>query len=272
MAKQYPLPDESQGRFPVTPKGLKWYLGSIIALVIFLYILASYFTESSPDRVIEGLPIIFRFVVNDLWPPNWGYIDTVFFALLETWNIALISTTIAVVLALPISFIAASNLNRNVFFYQIVRNALNLLRTIPEVILAVLFVAVVGIGAVSGILALIVFSLGILAKLISETIESIDRGPMEAVRASGGNVYQVIKYGVMPQIKPQYASYSLYVLEINVKASVVLGFVGAGGIGIILRQQLSLFNYSNVASIIIVLFIAISLIDFISNRLRERLE
>ncbi|PYZ92037.1 phosphonate ABC transporter, permease protein PhnE [Salipaludibacillus keqinensis] len=262
----------AQKRHPLTPKGFKWYLGSALFLVVGLYILAAYQTQAFPDRVIEGLPIMFYFVVDDLWPPNWSYLPRVAMSLLETWNMALFSTTLAAIFALPMSFLAASNINQNSYFYQFIRNFLNLLRTIPEIILAVLFVALVGIGAVSGILALFVFSLGILAKLVSETIEAIDPGPVEAIRASGGNVFQVITFGVMPQILPQFASYSLYVLEINVKASVVLGFVGAGGIGIILRQQLSMFNYDNVATIIFMTFLTITIIDLISNRVRERLE
>ncbi|WP_078593118.1 phosphonate ABC transporter, permease protein PhnE [Evansella clarkii] len=272
MEKQENNQPTEQKKYPLTPKGVKWYIGSVIAVVIGLYFLAAYQTEAFPDRVIDGLPIIFLFAVDDLWPPNWSYLPRVAMALLETWNMALFSTTLAALVALPVSFIASSNINRNPLFYQGVRNFLNLLRTIPEIILAVLFVALVGIGAVSGILALFVFSIGILAKLISETIEAIDPGPVEAVRASGGNVFQVITFGIMPQILPQFASYTLYVLEINVKASVVLGFVGAGGIGIILRQQLNTFNYANVATIILVTFVAISIIDLISNRVRERLE
>lgn len=272
MAKQDNKQTTAQKRHFITPKRLKWTLGSSLLLVLVLYILSIYQTTAYPNRVIEGFPIIVNFVIDDLWPPNWSYFPRVAMSLLETWNMALFSTTFAALVALPMSFLAASNINRNAYFYQFIRNFLNLLRTIPEIILAVLFVALVGIGAVSGILALSVFSVGILAKLISETIEAIDPGPVEAIRASGGNVFQVIVFGVIPQILPQYASYSLYVLEINVKASVVLGFVGAGGIGIILRQQLSLFNYNNVATIIIVLFLTITIIDLISNRLRGRLE
>ncbi len=259
-------------RIVLMPRRFKFFILGIILLVLMLYMGAAYLTQSYPTRVIEGFPIIFLFVVNDLWPPSWEYFTSVLEPLLETWNIALFGTTFGAVLAMPVSFMAAANINRNNTFYRVVRFFFNILRTVPEIILAVLFVALVGIGDVSGILALTVLTIGIIGKLLSETIEAVDPGPMEAIRASGGNTLQVIRYGVIPQILPQYASYTLYSLEINVKASVVLGFVGAGGIGIILRQQLSMFNYENVAAIIFVLFITISLIDFISNRLRERLE
>ena len=110
-----------------------------------------------------------------------------------------------------------------------------------------------------------------MAKLISETIEAIDPNPLEAIRAVGGNVIQVIWYGVMPQILPHFASYTLYVLEINVRASIILGFVGAGGIGLILKQQLNLFNFGNVSTIILMTFVAVTIIDMLSNLIRERL-
>lgn len=264
-------PDKSE-RIVLTPMRFKLSILGILLLVIMLYIAAAYQTEAFPQRVIEGFPIIFLFVVEDLWPPSWSYFTNVLQPLLETWNIALFGTTFGAILALPVSFLAAANINTNLTFYRIIRFFFNILRTVPEIILAVLFVALVGIGDISGILALTVLTIGIIGKLLSESIESVDPGPLEAIRASGGNTLQVIRYAVIPQILPQYASYTLYSLEINVKASVVLGFVGAGGIGIILRQQLSMFNYENVAAIIFTLFVVITIIDFISNKLRERLE
>lgn len=137
--------------------------------------------------------------------------------------------------------------------------------------LAVIFVGLFGIGVFPGILALIIFSLGILAKLISETIEAVDMNPMEAMRASGGNTLQVIWYALVPQVLPQYTSLVLYVFEINIRASVVLGLVGAGGIGLILNQQLGFYNYPNAMAIIIIIFVVVILIEYISNKIREAL-
>lgn len=244
----------------------------IIAVVVTLYILAVIATDSNPIRVIEGFEHIWNFVKDDLFPPNLDYFTRVWEPLLETWNIAIFGTTFGALLALPVSFLAAGNITTNKYLYRIFRFIFNIIRTVPEVILAVLFVALVGIGDVSGILALTVLTVGIIGKLLSESIESIDPGPIEAIQASGGNKLQVIRYAVLPQVLPQYVSYTLYSLEINVKASVILGFVGAGGIGIILRQQLAMFNYDRVATIILTIFIVVTIIDFISNRVRERLE
>ncbi|GAA0383151.1 phosphonate ABC transporter, permease protein PhnE [Bacillus horti] len=261
----------SLDKIPIVAPKAKRTLFIILTVVIGLYVISAIFTEAYPDKIVTGLPIAVQFVVQDLFPPNLSYYKTVFTRVLETWNIALLSTTLAVIFCLPFSFLAASNINRSKTLYNVVRFFLNVLRTIPELIMAVILVGIVGIGALPGIGALFIFSLGILAKLISETIEAIDPGPLEAIKATGGNTLQVIWYGVMPQILPHYASYSLYVLEINVRASVVLGFVGAGGVGLILKQQLSLFNYGNVSMIILITFVVVTIIDFISNRLRERL-
>ncbi|WP_010283253.1 phosphonate ABC transporter, permease protein PhnE [Bacillus timonensis] len=258
-------------KIPVVPTKTKATIGSIFTVVIAFYVISATFTEAYPNKIATGMPIVLDFIVKDLFPPNLGYADTVLESLIETWNMALLSTTLSAIIALPISFFAASNINKNKGFYNIVRFILNILRTIPELILAVILVALVGIGALAGVLALFIFSVGILAKLISETIEAIDPNPLEAIRATGGNIVQVIWYGVLPQILPHFTSYSLYVLEINVRASVVLGFVGAGGIGLILKKQLAMFNYGNVSTIVIMTFIAVTIIDFISNRIRERL-
>jgi phosphonate transport system permease protein len=258
-------------KIPLSTPKAKATLFTILAAVFGFYFISSIYTEAYPNKIIEGLPIAIDFVLSDLIPPNWSYYKTVSEKLLETWNIALISTSFAAVFCLPFAFLAASNINKNKTAYTLIRFFLNILRTIPELILAVVLVGIVGLGAISGIGALFIFSLGILAKLISETIEAVDPGPLEAIRATGGNVLQVIWYGVMPQILPNYTSYSLYVLEINVRASVVLGFVGAGGIGHILKQQLAFFNFGNVSMIILMTFVAVTLIDYISNRIRERL-
>lgn len=263
---------KSSGRISLTSTGFKVKIMLIIAVVAILYILAVIETDANPLRVINGFEHIWNFVKDDLFPPNLNYFTRVWEPLLETWNIAIFGTTFGAVLALPVSFLAAGNVNTNKFLYRIFRFLFNIIRTVPEIILAVLFVALVGIGDVSGILALTVLTIGIVGKLLSESIESIDPGPIEAIQASGGNKLQVIRYAVIPQVLPQYVSYTLYSLEINVKASVILGFVGAGGIGIILRQQLAMFNYDRVATIILTIFIVVTIIDFISNRLRERLE
>ncbi|MBP3039276.1 phosphonate ABC transporter, permease protein PhnE [Bacillaceae bacterium Marseille-Q3522] len=264
-------PGSKGKKIPLIHARTKSLITSIIVVVALLYIVAAFHTGASPDEFIQGFPTIIEFIVKDLYPPNWSYTGKVLTSIIETWNIALISTTLSAIFALPLSFLASRNINKNKWLYQFVRIFQNIIRTIPDMIMAVLFVAVIGLGALAGVGALFVFSLGILAKMISETIEAIDPNPLEAIRATGGNIIQVIWYGALPQILPLYTSYTLYVLEINVRASVVLGLVGAGGIGLILKQQLSLFNYGNVSTIVVLTFFAVVIIDFVSNQIRRRL-
>ncbi|WP_261130063.1 phosphonate ABC transporter, permease protein PhnE [Bacillus sp. Marseille-Q3570] len=252
-------------------KNAKIRMNIILLVVLGLYILSSVMTNSSVLRFNSEFFLNVWNMVVQLFPPNWSYAGVVVDKLLETIKMALIATTIAGILCVPFSLLAASNIVQNKYLYNFIKMFLNIMRTIPELILAVVFVGLFGIGVFGGILALIIFSLGILAKLISETIEAIDMNPLEAIRASGGNTLQVIWYAVVPQVLPQFVSFTLYVFEINVRASVVLGFVGAGGIGLILQQQLNFLSYQNVSTIIVITFVVVVIIDYISNKLRGRL-
>ncbi|WLD94151.1 phosphonate ABC transporter, permease protein PhnE [Alkalihalobacillus sp. AL-G] len=249
----------------------KLRMNVIMVIVLVLYILSSYMTNASVLRFDQAFFANVWNMVVQLFPPNWAYAGVVWEKLLETLKMAFVATTIAGILCIPFSLLAANNIVQNKFLYNFIKMFLNIMRTIPELILAVVFVGLFGIGVFPGIVALIIFSLGILAKLISETVESIDMNPLEAVRASGGNTLQVIWYAVVPQVLPQFVSFTLYVFEINVRASVVLGFVGAGGIGLILRQQMNFLSYQNVSTIIVITFVIVVIVDYISNKVRRGL-
>jgi phosphonate transport system permease protein len=153
----------------------------------------------------------------------------------------------------------------------VTRSVLNVVRAIPDILYALIFVAAVGVGPLPGILALILFNVGIVAKLLSETVDGVDTGPIEAARASGANQIQTVRWAVLPQVLPNYVAYSLYTFELNIRASTVLGIVGAGGIGRELFAQYKLFNWSNVAVTIVELFVLVLLIETVSIALRRRL-
>ncbi|MCU9614759.1 phosphonate ABC transporter, permease protein PhnE [Caldibacillus lycopersici] len=244
--------------------------------VIFFVILALYLfsmkktTEDMVNGLDGALGNMFR-VLAKFFPPNFEILKAIWNPMLETIQMAIIATTIAAIITIPLAILSARNVTTFKPLYYITRIFLNLLRTIPDVVLAVVFVGLFGIGIFPGILALIIFSLGILAKLISETIESVDMNPLEAMRASGANTLQMIWYALVPQIAPQFTSLVLYVFEINIRASVILGLVGAGGIGLTLNQQINFYNYPNAMTIIIVIFITVIIIEYISTKLREAL-
>ena len=171
--------------------------------------------------------------------PAWDYIDIIWQPLLETIQMALIGTTIGTVLAVPFAIIAARNIVKNKVVRSVIRLILNLVRTLPDLLLAALFVAIVGIGPTAGVWTLAVFSFGMVSKLFYEAIETIDEGPLEALRAAGANKMQIIIFAVLPQILNNFVSYFLYTFEINVRASTILGYLGAGGIGVYLQRSLS---------------------------------
>lgn len=208
---------------------------------------------------------------NGLLEPNWAYLPRTFGPMLETFQMAVIAAVIGCGLALPISFLASRLTTAGRITLAITRSVLNVVRAIPDILYALIFVAAVGIGPLPGILALILFNIGVVAKLLSETVDGVDQGPIEAARASGGNQVQTVRWAVLPQVLPNYIAYSLYTFELNIRASTVLGIVGAGGIGRELFAQYKLFNWSNVAVTIIELFALVLLIEVVSIWLRRRL-
>ncbi len=205
-----------------------------------------------------------------MFPPDWSYIESAIDPLIETIQIAVVASTFAILICIPMSLLSANTIVKNKFIYQTFRNIMNLLRTMPDILLATIFVSLFGVGIFPGILALTVFSLGLLAKLLSETIETIDTRQLEAIRSTGGNIIQVIWYGVVPQVLPSFISYGLYVFELNVRASLVLGFVGAGGIGSIIDTQLNFMQYQKVMAVLVLLLVAVIIIETLSNMLRRR--
>jgi phosphonate transport system permease protein len=195
--------------------------------------------------------------------------------MLETVTMALMATVLGIILAIPISFLAARNLmstNPITFgIYVIVRTLLNILRSIEAIILAIIFVIITGLGPFAGVLALAFHSVAALAKLYSEVIEGIDPGPIEAIRATGANWVQVVRYGVIPQIIPPFTSFTIYRWDINVRSATVIGMVGGGGIGLYLIQWIQNNQLRAVSAAFIAIAVVVILLDFLSAKVRERL-
>ncbi|TFB22040.1 phosphonate ABC transporter, permease protein PhnE [Filobacillus milosensis] len=255
--------------YSLYPRKLKLQISFVFLIVILFYFYSLNETGSDFLRLLFDFPVIINKLMT-MFPPNWDYIPVAIDPLIETVQIAVVATTFSILICIPASLMAANTIVTNKFVYQTTRSILNILRTIPDILLATIFVSLFGIGIIPGILALTIFSLGLLAKLLSETIETIDTRQLDAIRSTGGNIFQVIWYGVVPQVLPQFISYGLYVFELNVRASLVLGFVGAGGIGSIIDTQLNFLKYQNVMAILIVLLVAVILIETVSNMLRRR--
>ena len=210
-------------------------------------------------------------ILAEFYPPNWAYLPRMVDPMVETFAMAVIASAIGCALALPFSFMASRVTTPNLATYLADRGVLNVVRALPDLLYALIFVAALGIGPLPGILALILFNIGVVAKLLSETVDGVDPGPIEATRAAGGNRIQTVRWAVLPQVLPNYVAYSLYVFELNVRASAVLGLVGAGGIGVAINTERQFFRYPNLSVILIVIFVAVFLIELFSIWLRRRL-
>lgn len=211
-------------------------------------------------------------IVKLMWPPDFATeIDRgVLGKILESVYIAWIGTMLAATLSLPLAFLASNNVTPAVIRLPI-RQLFNVIRAVPELIVAMIFLGVVPLGAWAGTLAIGLHSVGTLGKLSSEEIESSDRGPVEAVEACGGRWISRVRWGVLPQVLPAIASFWLFRFEINVRASAVLGLIGAGGVGSELISQLNFRNFPQVGAVLILTVAVVVVIDTVSSTVRRRI-
>jgi phosphonate transport system permease protein len=200
---------------------------------------------------------------------NNTFPQTILGATLETVQMALAGTFLALFVAFPLGFLAARNTTPHPLVYHALRTVLNFLRTIPDLALGLVFVSAVGLGAFAGTLALAIHTATVLGKLLSESVENIDEGIVEAIRATGAGYAQILSFAVLPQILPDLISFTLYRLETNIRAASVLGLIGAGGIGYLMSTSFRTFQYQEAAAIVIVLIALVMLVDSLSSRLRN---
>jgi phosphonate transport system permease protein len=208
---------------------------------------------------------------------QWHWSETLELCLdkiVETIFLALMGTAFGVLLSVPLSFLAAGNVMKGSTvgnaIYFLTRTFFNLTRSIEVLIVAVIMAVVVGIGPFAGVMALVIHSIGALGKLYSEAIESIDPGPLEAITATGATRLQVVLYGVLPQVVPQFISFTLYRWDINVRMSTIIGFVGGGGIGYLLIQYINLLQWNQAGTAIWLIAIVVAVMDYASAVIRER--
>jgi phosphonate transport system permease protein len=244
----------------------RWALWLIVAAA-FLW--SAWATEVSARRIVEGVPFMLDFL-RRMVPPDVSVLGQAVTGAIQTLEVAVVGTVAAAILALPLGFAAARNAAPPSVFY-VMRSALNVLRAVDTLVYALFFVAAVGLGPFPGVLAVVVYTATVLAKLYSEAIEGIDPGPVEAVKAAGASRLQVLRWGVVPQLGPQFLSFALYRFETNIRAAAILGFVGAGGIGFYIQTYLRMLNYPAASAVLLVLIALVMAVDFASSRLRARL-
>ncbi len=226
-------------------------------------------TGADPTRFLRGIPWMAEFI-RRMVPPDLEVLPAALTGALKTFEIALLGTAAAALVAVPLGFLSARNVTPPAVFYPS-RATLNFLRSIDTLVYALLFVAAVGLGPFPGVLAVVAYTTTSLAKLYSETIEGIDAGPVDAIRATGATRLQVLRFGILPQVLPLFLSYILYRLESNIRAATVLGFVGAGGIGFYLQTYLRMIDYPAASTVLLVTVVMVMAVDFLSSRLRARL-
>jgi phosphonate transport system permease protein len=241
--------------------------GLFVAVVVLAW--AAWDTGADPVRFVRGLPWIVD-ILGRMLPPDPHVLPSALLGAVTTVEIALLGTAAAAVLALPLGFLSARNVAAPPVFYP-ARGVLNFFRSVDTLVYALIFVAAVGLGPFPGVLAVVAYTTTSLAKLYSEAIEGIDRGPVDAITATGATPLQILRFGVLPQVLPLFLSYVLYRLETNIRAATVLGFVGAGGIGFYLQTYLRMIDYPAASTVLLVTVGMVMVVDAISSKLRERL-
>ena len=247
----------------------RWRKGGVVGLVLAAcaaaLAVAGFFDL---ERFAEGGPALLQ-LASEMVPPDFTRWRPWLLPLRDTLAMSIAGTALAVAFSLPLAVLAAPNTTPNPWLGHAVRTLLAALRSVPELIMGVVFVAAVGFGALPGVLALGLHSVGMVAKFYAEAIEHVDPKPLEAARAAGAGRLQVVLHAVLPQVLPQLADITIYRWEYHFRASTVLGIVGAGGIGFELMAALRLIRYDQVAAILLVILACVVLVDGLGARLRK---
>lgn len=240
-----------------------------LILAVFLAICVR-LAEVDLNRLVTGLPRLWSWASKG-WPPFLEDLDAFGYRAMETVAIATVGTAVATVLAFPLSIFIARNMTPSIALSLPIRWVVNAFRGIDTVVFAILFVAAVGLGPFAGVLGMVVHSLGVIAKLNAEAIETIPSAPLDAAALSGANRTKVVTYAMLPSVLPNLASVSLYVWEVNVRTSTILGIVGAGGIGIEIKAAIDLLDFQKLLTLSVMVLAMVTAIDQFSAWLRRRL-
>ncbi|MCT1904451.1 phosphonate ABC transporter, permease protein PhnE [Oceanobacillus sojae] len=243
----------------------------IAALLCATFLFAVIYLKISIVDMVMGLPNFILFFFQNFFPPSLENVQQYIPAVLDTIGYAVIATFLSSILALILGILISENTNKVKSVRVICRAFVSILRNIPFVIWGALIVYIFGLGGIVGVLALILVTIGFLGKSYAESIDEISGEKLEALRANGSSYFQILLHGVLPQFVPSWINWTLFSFEINVCASVVLGLVGAGGIGVLIDTNINLFNYGEALGIIIVIVSIILLTEFVTNTLRKKL-
>lgn len=262
-ASQIPSPPKK----PLVQAGTDWLVWGAVALLLAISFRP---VEMGKFPLLVTNYAHVREYLGELMQPDFGQWRSYVAAMWLTLQIALWGTALAIVIAIPFGLACSRNVSPQ-WLQQPMRVLMNVLRSVPDLVIGTVFIVAVGLGPFAGVMALALNTGGVLAKLFSEGVESIDPRPVEGIKATGGARMHEIVWGVLPQVAPLWTSYALYRFESNARSATVLGLIGAGGIGQLLFESINAFAYHQLSVIILVIVAAVTLIDLLSQALRARL-
>lgn len=246
-----------------------WFAGFVLIVFFFLFIQGFNSAEITFERLLKGANNLTVFLGQAI-PPDWSDMDVIANAMVETLYMAVVGVTIGVILSVPFSLLASSNTSPHPIIRTLTRFIIATMRTIPDLIWALIFVVAVGLGPLAGILAIILDTIGFAARFFSERIEEVRPGPSNALTASGAGRVSVIMGAILPETLASMSATSLYSVEKAIRSAVTLGLVGAGGIGVELSTSMRLFQYDKAFAIIIVVLVVVIGFEQLSSMIRKR--
>lgn len=241
----------------------------VVALIIFTFIAAE--VTGFNFEVFERMDNFLSMII-DMFPPDFDYATSVIQPLLDTIKMSFIGSFLGAVVSLPFAILAANNITKNKVINGIFKFILSILRTIPSLVSAIVATYVFGTGTFAGTVAIFMFTLSYVGKLLYESIETVDMGAFECMESMGFTRFYAFRYAILPIVLPSFISTALYNFEGNVRYAAILGYVGAGGIGLILNEKIGWREYPRVGVILLVLLLTVLLIETISSHFRGRLE
>lgn len=241
----------------------------ILLLLVFTYVSVR-ITGFDLETIIKRIGQFFV-IIKEMIPPTWGYFPQIWKPLLDTIKMSLLGSLLGAILALPLAMLAASNITKQKWISSTMKFLLSLLRTLPTLIVALIATFIFGLGTVAGTVAIFLFTIAYVGKLLYEQIENVNMDAYEAMQSMGLTTIQSFRYAIFPQILPNYLSTALFCFEGNVRYAAILGYVGAGGIGLLLNESLGWRNYANVGMILLLLVITVFIIETISEHYRKKL-
>lgn len=210
-------------------------------------------------------------ILGKIFHPDFSFLPKVIGPLIDTIKMSLLGTIIGCTLALPIAILSSSNINKNKLVLSLCKFLLAIVRTLPTIIIATIAALIFSLGTFAGTVAITIFTFGVVGKMLFESIETIDMGPFEAMESFGANKFEAFWSACIPQIFPTYLSHCLYCFEMNIRAASILGYVGAGGLGLLINERIGWRDYNSLGTVLLVLFIAVVLVDFLSTYFRKKL-